>query len=388
MDTLNSRPVQRAYGELVAEGRIAAEPSQKALCERLDRLIEELSQRLLSRKSSHLGWLFGRQSAARGGLKGVYIYGDVGRGKSMIMDLFFDLAPEPRKRRTHFNEFMADAQDRIQRQRQAYADGQTREPDPIPPVAMQLANEAQLLCFDEFSVTDIADAMILGRLFSGLFERGVIVVATSNMAPDQLYADGLNRSLFEPFIDMLKASCDIFELVAVEDFRLAKLAKGQAYLSPLNEKNRKLMDSLWGTMIEGEREGSHVFQIKGRQFTAHRSAGRFARFTFKELCGEPHSARDFLAIVARYDTIFIENVPIMDYGMRNEAKRFILLVDTLYDARIRTVMSAEASPHALYRASRGNEVFEFRRTASRLIEMQSDAYQTEFAAGRAARQAC
>jgi cell division protein ZapE len=384
MDTPNSCPVQRAYGKLVADRRIAVDPSQKALCTRLDRLIEELSQRLLSRKSSHLGWLFGRHGETGGRLKGLYIHGDVGRGKSMIMDLFFELAPEPRKRRTHFNAFMADAHDRIQRQRQAYADGETREPDPIVPVGLQLAREAQLLCFDEFSVTDIADAMILSRLFSVLFERGVVVVATSNVAPAQLYADGLNRPLFEPFIDMLKTYCDTFELVSAEDFRLAKLPKGQAYLSPLNESNRKLMASLWTSMTEGDREASHVFLLKGRQFIAHRTAGQLARFTFQELCGEPHSARDYLAIVARFNSIFVENVPIMDYDMRNEAKRFILLIDTLYDARVRTVISAAASPHALYRASRGNEVFEFRRTASRLIEMQSDAYQTEFAARRAA----
>jgi cell division protein ZapE len=387
METPKSNPVQRAYGGLCAEGKIAADQAQKALSARLDRLIEDLGQRRLSRKSSHLGWLFSRNDPAPGRLKGLYIYGDVGRGKSMIMDIFFGLAPGSRKRRTHFNEFMADVQDRIQSQRQAFANGASHEADPIRPVALQLAEEAQLLCFDEFSVTDIADAMILGRLFTVLFERGVVVVATSNVAPDMLYADGLNRSLFEPFIDMLRKNCDIFELAAAEDFRLSKTARGHAYLSPLNETNRVKLASMWKSMTRGETEGSHAFHIKGRQFVAHRAAGPFVRFTFAELCVEPHAARDYLAVVARFDTIFIENVPIMDYGMRNEAKRFILLIDTLYDARVRTVISAQVSPHALYHASRGNEVFEFRRTASRLIEMQSDAYQVEFAARRQARQA-
>ena len=220
--------VRQAYDRLVAEGRVEHDPAQVQLAARLDHLVEGLRDRELSRKSSSLGWLFNRKRSGKGKLKGLYIHGKVGRGKSMMMDMFFAIVPMRSKRRAHFNEFMQDVHSRIHAHRQAYQRGETREEDPIGPVASQIADQASLLCFDEFTVTDITDAMILGRLFTALFDEGCVLVATSNIEPDGLYRDGLNRQLFMPFIELLKQRVDVFELDARTDFRLEKLGDGKS----------------------------------------------------------------------------------------------------------------------------------------------------------------
>ena len=377
----HSRTVAESYQTLVEEGVIEPDPAQRALVARLDIVLGEARKRYLSRKSSSLGWMFAGKARPQP-IRGLYIHGAVGRGKSMLMDIFFALAPGENKRRAHFNDFMIDAHERIHRHRQAYARGETREADPIAPVGRQLASEAQLLCFDEFAVNDIADAMVLGRLFSVLFEQKVTVIATSNIEPDDLYRDGLNRQLFVPFIAMLKQHLDLFELDARTDFRLEKTRRGQAYLSPLTEKQALEFEAIWQEVTEGQLPEREVIKLKGRQLVveqavdslAGRPASRVARFSFAQLCEEARSAEDYFAIAARFDTVFIEGVPMMDQAMRNQAKRFIVLIDTLYDAGVKTVISAQANPHALYQASSGPEVVEFRRTASRLIEMQSAEY--------------
>jgi cell division protein ZapE len=371
-------PVFQRYTSLVASRHIAPDEAQLALVARLDKLLSELQQKRLSAKSSSLGWLFSRGGSQRSDVRGLYIHGKVGRGKSMLMDIFHDLAPTVPKRRVHFNEFMAEAHERIREHRSAYERGQTSHADPIRPVGRDLARHARLLCFDEFAVSDIADAMILGRLFSVLFEQGTIVVATSNIAPGDLYKDGLNRQLFLPFIKILKEHCDVFELDAPVDFRLGKIASGNAYLSPVSNKTRAAMAAMW-ERVAAEKVGENVsevawMKVKGRKFAPLRSAGNAAWFSFEQLCRQPMGAQDYLAIAARFTVIFIENVPMMDYSQRNEVKRFILLVDTLYDNHVTTVISAAANPHALYTAGRGTEFFEFQRTASRLIEMQSREY--------------
>lgn len=369
----SSKTVSEAYSAMLARDELQADDAQWKLVRHLDELLVELRKEKLSRKSSSLGWLFssGRKTGTR---KGLYIHGGVGRGKSMLMDIFFDLAPGNSKRRTHFNKFMEDAHERIHAHRKAYERGETREEDPIKPVGRDLASEARLLCFDEFSVTDIADAMILGRLFSVLFEKGTRVIATSNVAPDNLYRDGLNRELFLPFIEMLKKHCEIFELDARTDFRLEKLAREKAYLSPLNTRNEALMKTIWDSLTSSDEETDGVIELKGRKLVPKLAAGRAAWFTFSQLCEEARGAADYLALAERFSIVFIEGVPMMDATMRNQAKRFILLIDTLYDNHIRTVVSAAVNPHALYTASSGNEMFEFRRTTSRLIEMQSKDY--------------
>ncbi|WP_176073762.1 cell division protein ZapE [Brucella intermedia] len=369
--------VREHYDAMVAAGDVDADPAQLELTVRYDRLIEEICTRRLSRKSSALGWLFGKRKEATSVIKGLYVHGEVGRGKTMLMDMFFSLLPVERKRRAHFNDFMADVHERIYAHRQALKRGETKQDDPIPPVADALSQQAWVLCFDEFTVTDIADAMILSRLFSALFARGVVLVATSNVAPDNLYRDGLNRQLFMPFIDILKYHVDVINLDSRTDYRLEKLDRQPVYLSPLGAETTRRMDAAWAAQKDGAHEKPDVIRIKGRDIEIARSVHGAARFTFDALCTKPLGASDYIAIVKHYPTLFIEDVPVLDYARRNEAKRFILLIDVLYDHHARVFISAEAQPEKLYLASKGTEAFEFDRTASRLFEMQSAEYLAE-----------
>lgn len=363
--------VRQRYDHLVASGAIERDPVQERIAAALDRLTDEISVKRLAQKSSALGWLFARKRETREVVKGLYIHGGVGRGKTMLMDMFFELLPVRRKRRVHFNDFMADVQDRIQKHRAARKNGDVKEDDPIPPVALQLAEQAWVLCFDEFSVTDIADAMILSRLFSALFANGVVLIATSNVAPENLYRDGLNRQLFLPFISILERHAHVLTLDADKDYRLEKLARTPVYVTPADAEADRVLDDAWQAMTRGVPVASTTVVVKGRQVVVPAAAGDAARFSFADLCEKPLGARDFLAIAGRFSTIFIDHIPVLGEGRRNEAKRFILLIDTLYDHHTRLVVSAEAPPPELYTAKRGNEVFEFERTASRLIEMQS-----------------
>ena len=362
--------VQR-YQHLVDLGEIDSDPAQCVVADALDRLIGDISTKRLAAKSSALGWLFGKSREVRAPVKGLYIHGGVGRGKTMLMDMFFELAPAKRKRRVHFNAFMADVHDRIYKHRQARKNGAVKADDPIPPVAESLAEEAWVLCFDEFSVTDIADAMILSRLFSALFSAGVVLVGTSNVAPDDLYREGLNRQLFLPFVSLLKKHADILALDTQRDYRLEKLNHIPVYMTPNGPDTDRKMDEAWDAVSHGLTEAASEVIVKGRHVAIPKAAGSSARFTFTDLCEKPLAARDYLAIVARYDTIFIDHVPVLPDARRNEAKRFILLIDTLYEHQARLVVSADAPPDQLYQGKRGTEAFEFARTASRLMEMQS-----------------
>lgn len=364
--------VRQRYDHLVGTGALDRDAAQEQVAAALDRLIDDISTKRLAHKSSALGWLFARRRETHDTVKGLYIHGGVGRGKTMLMDLFFELVPVRRKRRVHFNGFMTDVHDRIQKHRQARRDGLVKEDDPIPPVARQLAEEAWVLCFDEFSVTDIADAMVLSRLFSALFAAGVVLVATSNLAPDDLYRDGLNRQLFLPFIGILERHARVLALDAGKDYRLEKLARMPVYIQPLGEEADRLMDRSWAVVAEGRGEAAVDVPVMGRKVHVARACGRAARLSFAELCDAPLGARDYLALADRFDTFFIDRVPVLDQTRRNPAKRFILLIDTLYDRGGRLVMSADAPPRDLYAGRQGvTEAFEFARTVSRLIEMQS-----------------
>ena len=371
-DGLQTRAtVRQRYDHEVSGGAIERDGAQEKIATLLDTLIDEISAKRLAKKSSALGWLFARKKTVEP-VKGLYVYGGVGRGKTMLMDMFFELVPVRRKRRVHFNDFMADVQDRIQKHRQARKEGAVKEDDPIPPVASKLAEEAWVLCFDEFSVTDIADAMILSRLFSALFANGVVLVATSNVAPRDLYRDGLNRQLFTPFIAILERYADVVTLDTDKDYRLEKLARTPVYLTPADEVADRLMDEAWAAAKEGRREAPETLTVKGRRLEVSRAAGGAARFSFADLCEKPLGARDYQALAERFETFFIDHVPVLDPALRSATKRFILLIDTLYDRRKRLVLSAEASPERLYAGRPGvTEAFEFDRTASRLIEMQS-----------------
>jgi cell division protein ZapE len=358
------------YRRLVETGDIRDDDAQRKAIAALDRLIGEISSGRLAAKSSALGWLFARRQE-RKPVRGLYLYGSVGTGKTMLMDMFFELVPSRRKRRAHFNDFMADIHDRIDAHRRALKRGEAKGDDPIPPVASAIADEARVLCFDEFAVTDIADAMILSRLFSALFAHGVVLVATSNVAPRDLYRDGLNRQLFLPFIDLLEENTEVLQLDSGIDYRREKMSRLPVYLTPLGPETDRRMEEAWKVAMNGSAEAPVELTVKGRTIRVPRAVRDVARFTFAELCEEPHSARDYLAIAARFHTIFIDRIPVLAQARRNEAKRFILLIDTLYDRHARIVVSAEAAPEKLYAGKTGTEAFEFERTASRLTEMQT-----------------
>ena len=368
-----SSTVTEQYRALVSEGEIERDAAQEALAARLARLEERLAQHRLARKSSHLGWLFAKSSPAEP-IKGLYIYGDVGRGKTMLMDLFFAASAMKRKRRAHFHEFMADVHERVHMYRQKIKSGEVTNDDPIGLTATALAEEAWLLCFDEFHVTDIADAMILGRLFTRLFEAGVVVVATSNVEPDDLYKDGLNRALFLPFIALLHQHMDVVRLEAPKDFRLEKLSAQPVWYVPADEDAEVALDNAWQRltgMLSGE---PCDIAAKARVIRVPEAARGVARFSFRQLCEQPLGASDYLRIAREFHTVILENIPVMDYPQRNEAKRFIALIDTLYDNGVKLVASAAAEPASLYLATEGYEASEFKRTASRLIEMRSEEY--------------
>jgi cell division protein ZapE len=292
----------------------------------------------------------------------------------MLMDLFFDTSPVERKRRAHFHEFMLDVHERIYLIRQKMKFGEHEGEDPIALVAEELAAEAWLLCFDEFHVTDIADAMILGRLFARLFERDVVVVATANIPPDELYKDGLNRALFVPFIAMLNARMDVVRLAARTDFRLEKLAGQPIWYVPDDATADAALDQAWRRLTGGEQGKAQDIPLKGRSIHVPRAFMGVARFSFQDLCEEPLAAADYLRIAREFHTIVIDHVPAMTCDNRNAAKRFIILIDTLYDMNVKLIASAAAPPDALYRADEGFEAREFKRTASRLIEMGSQSY--------------
>ncbi|WP_292327433.1 cell division protein ZapE, partial [Mesorhizobium sp.] len=256
--------VRQRYDHLVETGAIARDPAQERIAAALDRLTDEISAKRLAQKSSALGWLFARKQPPAP-VKGLYIHGGVGRGKTMLMDMFFELLPVRRKRRVHFNDFMADVQDRIQKHRQARKNGDAKEDDPIPPVARALAEQAWVLCFDEFSVTDIADAMILSRLFSALFANGVVLVATSNVAPEGLYRDGLNRQLFLPFIGLLERNAEVMTLDNDKDYRLEKLSRMAVYVAPADAAADAALDEAWRAMTHGKPVAETTLTVKGRQ---------------------------------------------------------------------------------------------------------------------------
>ncbi len=367
-------PVRRVYDEHLLSGNFQRDPAQIRLATQLDRLIIKLGTRRLSSKSSSLGWLFGKKSAENPGKDGLYIWGGVGSGKSFLMDLFFAAVNYAPKRRVHFNDFMQEAHQLIHEQRQKYTSGKSKHKDPVISVGKILAAKSKLLCFDEFSVTDITDAMLLGRLFKVLFDEGTTIVATSNIRPQDLYHNGLNRQLFLPFIDLLLSRMNVHELTSIADYRLSKLPDDKLYSHPLGRRANQTMNQVWDLLTDNGQPVTDTIKLKGRQIKVQRTACGVARFHFDQLCREPRGIADYLAIAKRYKSIMIDEIPILEPAERNEAKRLILLIDVLYDNHCQLIVSAEGPPQALYHANSGREAFEFDRTASRLIEMQSKEY--------------
>jgi cell division protein ZapE len=360
------------YQDLVASGAIEADVAQADAVEALAELEAQLASYRPVRKQGFLGRLFADKNG--GAPRGLYIHGEVGRGKTMLMDLFFQQSPVEHKRRAHFHEFMAEVHERIYAFRQNIARGEIADGDVVMLTAASIFDEAWLLCFDEFHVTDIVDAMILGRLFSRLFELGTVVVATSNVAPEDLYKGGLNRALFLPFIAQIEAHMDVLRLDARTDFRLEKLAGVKMWLVPADRTASAALDKAWARMTGNATGKPRDISIKGRLLHVPRSAHGVARFSFADLCEKPLGASDYLRLAHDYHTIMVDRIPVMDYADRNAAKRFIALIDTLYDNAVKLMASAEADPLTLYRATEGVEVNEFKRTSSRLIEMSSESY--------------
>src|SRR5690242_2353536 len=360
------------YQSLISSGAIESDPAQAEVAD----AFAALEARLANYKPGRKNGLFGRLFADKNGgpPHGLYVHGEVGRGKTMLMDLFFQASPVSHKRRAHFHEFMADVHERIYAYRQEMARGQLANADVIALTASAIFEEAWLLCFDEFHVTDIADAMILGRLFAKLFELGTVVVATSNVAPEDLYKGGLNRALFLPFIAQIEAHMDVMRLDARTDFRLEKLTGVKMWLVPDDGEASGALNKAWAKMTGNAPCKPHDIAIKGRILRVPCSAHGVARFSFADLCEAPLAASDYLRLAHDYHTILVDHIPVMDYPQRNAAKRFISLIDTLYDNAVKLLASAAADPVLLYLASDGNEANEFKRTSSRLIEMSSESY--------------
>jgi cell division protein ZapE len=360
------------YQALVSSGAIEADAAQAAAADAFADLEQRLAHYKPVRKQGLLGRLFADKDEAPP--RGLYVHGEVGRGKTMLMDMFFQQSPVEHKRRAHFHEFMAEVHERIFALRQSISRGEIPDGDVIALTAAGIFDQAWLLCFDEFHVTDIADAMILGRLFAKLFELGTVVVATSNVAPDDLYKGGLNRALFLPFIAQISDHMDVLRLDARTDFRLEKLAGVKMWLVPADAAADAALNQAWVRMTGNAPCKPRDITIKGRVLHVPCSAHGVARFSFADICEKPLAASDYLRLARDYHTLLVDHIPVMDYAERNAAKRFIALIDTLYDNAVKLLASAEADPVSLYVGSEGNEANEFKRTSSRLIEMSSESY--------------
>ena len=359
-----------AYRQMKRSGNLLADEMQELAVEKFKSLHNGLKG--YNPTLGMTGWKARLGLARRTAIPpmGLYIHGGVGRGKSMLMDMFFDKSTVECKRRVHFHEFMIGVQEKLHAWRKQAKDD--RDDDPIIPIADDIAKDAWLLCFDELHVVDIADAMILGRLFEALFKRGVIFVATSNFAPDILYKDGLNRELFLPFINLIKEKLDILHLASPTDYRHERLMHMQVYLSRLGKATMEALEQDVAALTEGASAEPSELELKGRTLAVSRAARAVAWFSFEELCAEARGAGEYIAVAERYHTIILDGVPKMPEARRNEAKRFILLIDVLYEHNCNLVMGAEVSPAELY--TEGRHAFEFERTVSRLMEMQSEEY--------------
>ncbi|WP_135081840.1 cell division protein ZapE [Terasakiella sp. SH-1] len=358
------------YRELLREGSIHADPAQELAVEKLQLLHHALKS--YEPDSGETGWRarfgLGRRKEAPTPPQGLYIYGEVGRGKSMLTDLFFEDAPVQAKRRVHFHEFMREVHERLKDIREKKLD---KKEDAIIVLAKELTSEAWLLCFDEFQVNNIADAMILGRLFETLFANGVVIVSTSNRVPDDLYKDGLQRERFLPFIDMIKEKLDVMELESPRDYRLGRESGEQTYFYPLDMESRDQLFEQFEQMTEGQAKNDYVI-IKSRKIDVPKVYEKIAYFTFGDLCMKPYGANVYLELATLFDVIFIEAIPLLSPQNRNEAERFVNLIDALYEHKVKLVCSAAARPEKLY--PEGDGSFEFQRTVSRLMEMQSEDY--------------
>ena len=362
-----------ALKAMVASGEMRPDPMQLKAAERLEALTDRLKgykpqpkQKKSSGFLARLG-LNGGSGDVQATPKGLYVYGPVGRGKSMLMDLVFDHADVARKRRVHFHAFMQDVQKLAHARRQSGKDG-----DPIPAIAKEVADTAWLLAFDEFQVDNIADAMTLGRLFEGLFDQGVVVVATSNAAPTELYKDGLQRDRFLPFLDIFAEHVEVMELDGGADYRLDRLKGQSVYHVPPGPESEAALAKAFADLTDDAPPEPLEITVRGRKIEAPKAARGVAWFTFEELCKRPYGPADYLAMTEVFHTLIISGIPVMKPDDRNEARRLVTCIDACYEHKVNVICSAEAKPDDLY--VKGIGEFEFRRCASRLIEMQAEDY--------------
>ncbi|WP_422031131.1 cell division protein ZapE [Reyranella sp.] len=359
-----------------AAGEIHADPVQEKVVLRLQAIHDQLSA-LAVAPPVRTGFLarlgLGHAPKPPEGPHGLYIWGSVGRGKSMLMDLFFADAPVAKKRRVHFHEFMLEVQARLHRRREELAArGAPPESDTIVPIAREIAAETRLLCFDEFQVTNIADAMILGRLFETLFEEGITVIATSNRAPDDLYKNGLQRDRFLPFIELVKQRLEVLELGGAQDYRMGRLRELDLYLTPLGSWATKKLDEAFRALSNGADGEPRVLRTQGRDVEVPRAAPGVAMAHFMDWCAKPMGAADFLCIADSFHTVIVAEIPKMGPDSQDKAVRFVTMIDTFYEKKVKFICSAAANPGNLY--PEGDGSFEFQRTVSRLMEMQSPEY--------------
>ena len=377
MDTPQPNPTQspmEAYQVLLDDGSIAADASQAQAMDRFQGLSETLAT--YAQQMGKKGWK-ARLNLGRNKLpppRGLYMWGGVGRGKSMLMDLFYDTATAvPGRQRVHFHAFMQEVHRRLHSYREAVKAGQaSTTTDPLDALGRIISDHAWLLCFDEFHVTDIADAMILGRLFEALFDRGVVVVSTSNRPPPDLYKDGLQRELFLPFIDIIENKQDVLELYGGVDYRLDRLKSMGVYLTPADSDAESKLDEDFEKLSIGAHARPVALTVQGREILIPKAAEGVAMASFAELCEQPLGPGDYLEIACCFHTLILKGIPRLGPEKRNEAKRFVTLIDALYEARVNFICSAAAPPQSLY--PEGDGSFEFERTASRLMEMQSVEY--------------
>jgi cell division protein ZapE len=359
-----------AYQAMIANGSLAADPAQAASVDRLQDLWERLRgydpKPMHETGSGFLARLMRRRHAEEYVPTGLYLVGEVGRGKSMLMDLFFDSADVARKRRIHFHRFMQDVHARVHAWKRAHPD----VADPIPPLADQVAAEAALLCFDEFQVNDIADAMILGRLFQALFDRGVVVVTTSNTAPDDLFKGQPGRDAFLPFIALIKQRLELLVMDGGRDYRRERIRGLRTWLVPADAMARRELDKAFVRLTGGSAIRPVTLTVMGRVLEVPEASDGVARFAFDSLCNTALGAGDYLAIATQFHTLVLDGIPRLSPENFDQARRFIVLVDALYDQRVKLIASADAVPDQLYQ--RGENAKMFERTASRLDEMQSE----------------